>query len=145
MERTFHVAGYAVVDDRDGRVLLCRRRGEASWVLPGGSCEPGEPPWEAVVRETREETGVTVVVEGLVGVYVARRENDLVFAFRCRHEEGAPSPSEERAEVRWVDPGSLPPELSDRDRERIADALEHDRPRLRARPGGQEPPPAGVR
>ena len=49
MERSFHVGAYAVTIDEEQRVLVCRRRGEESWVLPGGSSEPGEPPLETVV------------------------------------------------------------------------------------------------
>jgi len=106
---------------------------------------PGEPPWETVVGETREETGVGVAVERLAGVYVTRGENDLVFAFRCRREDGSPSESEERDEVSWCDPSLLPDGFSERDRQRVTDALEQDRLCLRAQPGGEEPPPPGVR
>ena len=145
MERTFHVAAYAVLPRDDGRVLLCRRRGGRSWVLPGGSAEPGEPPWEAAVRETREETGVEIAVERLVGVYVKRDEHDLVFAFRCRHERGSPSPSEERAEVEWFARDEFPDELSGYDRCRIEDARRADGPFLREDEGGEPPPSPGVR
>lgn len=98
------------------------------------------------MRETEEETSVRVEVDGLVGVYVARGENDLVFAFRCRREAGAPSRSEERAEVRWLPPGELPVSLAGRDRQRIEDALATGgEPKLRDLEGGEEPPPPGVR
>lgn len=139
------MAAYAVVVDDEQRVLLCRRRGEDRWVLPGGSSRPGEPPWETVVRETEEETDLRVAVEHLVGVYVARDENDLVFAFRCRREHGSASPSDERPDVRWLAGEHFPHSLSDRDRERIHDAFDEDLPRLRAQAGGGEPPPPGVR
>jgi 8-oxo-dGTP diphosphatase len=39
------------------------------WNLPGEGVESGELPTEAVLRETREETGLEVAVERLVGVY----------------------------------------------------------------------------
>ncbi|NEK57271.1 NUDIX domain-containing protein [Geodermatophilus sabuli] len=53
----------AVVLDDQGRLLLIRRGTEPSrgaWSVPGGRIEPGESPAEAVVREVREETGLTV-------------------------------------------------------------------------------------
>ena len=62
-------AGCAVLDD-SGRVLL-QRRGDAEgpWGLPGGAMELGETLEEAAVRETREETGLDVRPDELLGVY----------------------------------------------------------------------------
>jgi 8-oxo-dGTP diphosphatase len=54
---------------RCGEVLLCRRSLERAWYpgvwdLPGGHIELAESPQEALVRELREEIGVTVRVPG---------------------------------------------------------------------------------
>jgi 8-oxo-dGTP diphosphatase len=52
----------------DGRVLLCRNhRGE--WELPGGRPDHGERMEDCVVREVREETGLDVTVDRLLGVH----------------------------------------------------------------------------
>ena len=53
-----HVTGSAIVVDEDDRVLLHRHKRLGRWLQPGGHLDPGETPWEAAVRETREETGV---------------------------------------------------------------------------------------
>lgn len=53
-----HVTGSAIVRDGAGRVLLHRHKRLGIWLQPGGHLEPGEGPWDAAVRETREETGV---------------------------------------------------------------------------------------
>ena len=54
-----HVTGSAIVVDGGGRVLLHRHKRLGRWLQPGGHLDPGERPWEAAVRETREETGLT--------------------------------------------------------------------------------------
>lgn len=59
---SLHVA--AAVLRRGDDVLLVQQQGpddpEPLWALPGGVIEPGELPTEAMVREVREETGLTV-------------------------------------------------------------------------------------
>lgn len=65
-----------------GRVLLIvkkRGMGAGKWNAPGGKVEPGETPAQAVVRETREEAGVTPVGARYAGL--------LEFRFA----EGSPS------------------------------------------------------
>jgi mutator protein MutT len=65
-------AAYALVR-RDGDVLLTRisvaGHHTGSWTLPGGGIDHGESPHEAVAREVREETGLTVEVGVLLGVH----------------------------------------------------------------------------
>ena len=58
-----------ILDDRR-RVLLHRSRDDGRWYVIGGAPEPGEPLAKAAVREAREETGLIVRPNRLVGVYV---------------------------------------------------------------------------
>jgi 8-oxo-dGTP pyrophosphatase MutT (NUDIX family) len=60
--------GVIIVDD-SGRVLLERRRDNGMWGLVGGGVDPGESVGQAAVREALEETGLTIAITGLVGVY----------------------------------------------------------------------------
>ncbi|HZS33549.1 MAG TPA: NUDIX domain-containing protein [Methylomirabilota bacterium] len=53
----------------DGRLLLQQRADNRRWGLPGGAVEVGETVAAAIVREVREETGLDVGVDRLVGVY----------------------------------------------------------------------------
>ncbi|MFD9413526.1 NUDIX hydrolase [Streptomyces goshikiensis] len=62
-------AASAVVVDEGGRVLLQRRTDNGMWALPGGRMDLGESIGECAVRETFEETGVTVEITGIVGTY----------------------------------------------------------------------------
>ncbi|PJJ54172.1 ADP-ribose pyrophosphatase YjhB (NUDIX family) [Mumia flava] len=58
----------ALVRDESGRVLLCELTYKREWDLPGGVVDPSESPAGAIVRELREELGVTARVRRLVTV-----------------------------------------------------------------------------
>ena len=66
--RTRIGVGVLVMDAR-GRLLLERRSDCGWWGLPGGRIEPGETIEQTARREVQEETGLDIVVTGLVGVY----------------------------------------------------------------------------
>ena len=60
--------GGCVFDER-GRVLLQKRGDSENWGFPGGAIELGETPENAAIRELKEETGLDVVVNSLIGIY----------------------------------------------------------------------------
>jgi 8-oxo-dGTP diphosphatase len=64
--------GANAVVERDGMVLLVRLSygpREGMWSLPGGLVEDDETPEEAAVRETAEETGYEVELDGLLAAF----------------------------------------------------------------------------
>ncbi|MFI8102781.1 NUDIX hydrolase [Streptomyces sp. NPDC086023] len=71
-------AASVVVVDGESRILLQRRTDNGMWALPGGRMEIGESIGECAVRETWEETGLTVEITGIVGTYTNPRH---VFAY----------------------------------------------------------------
>lgn len=109
--------GSAVVVDDQGRVLLHRRRDSGLWSLPSGVMEVGETMAAAVAREVVEETGVTVEIVGLVGIYSDPRHviaysdgevrQQFNICFRARPVAGSPHATDEASEVRWVSPGEF--------------------------------------
>ncbi|MFK7917793.1 MAG: NUDIX hydrolase [Ilumatobacter sp.] len=58
-----HVTGSAIVVGPRGVVLLKHKR-LGLWLQPGGHIDPGETPWQAALREAREETGLEVAFAG---------------------------------------------------------------------------------
>jgi len=70
-----------------GAILLVKRDREPAkgqWSLPGGRVELGESLREAIVREVREETGIDVDVDGLIGVaerVVREDDGDIAFHY----------------------------------------------------------------
>ncbi|RNI25536.1 NUDIX hydrolase [Flexivirga caeni] len=58
----------ALVRDESGRVLLCELVYKQPWDLPGGVVDPAESPAHAVIRELREELGVTARIRSLAAV-----------------------------------------------------------------------------
>ncbi len=100
--------GYALISDPslEKVLMVCNRRSSGlSWSLPGGSREPGETLEETVVRETREETGLDVVVEGIVAVGERLRESHVLiatFIARAIGGEAARQKDEEVVKVEWA-------------------------------------------
>jgi NUDIX domain len=66
-------AASAVVVDQAGRILLHRRNDNSLWSIPGGAMEVGERIADTAVREVKEETGLDVQPEALVGIYTDPR------------------------------------------------------------------------
>jgi ADP-ribose pyrophosphatase YjhB (NUDIX family) len=51
----------ALIFDRTGRLLILKPVYKSGWTIPGGVMEAGgETPWQACLREVREECGLTV-------------------------------------------------------------------------------------
>ena len=73
-----HKVAAGVLVEREGRVLLVRRRmrpRQGTWTFPAGFVEFDEDPAEAAARECREETGLEVEITGLLAV-IAGREHE---------------------------------------------------------------------
>jgi len=104
------IGGDAAVFDDEGRLLVQRRADDGTWGLPGGFVDPNESPRETAVRETREETGLAVEPEELIGVYT-RKPGEygphglVIHIYRCTRVGGEieTSPETEAVEYRRID------------------------------------------
>src|SRR2546421_3955092 len=94
------VAGI-VIDDQD-RVLVIRRRDNNHWEPPGGVLELHETFEQGVRREVREETGETVTVDRLTGVYKNMNHAIVALVFRCHAENQTSATTAEATEIRWM-------------------------------------------
>jgi 8-oxo-dGTP diphosphatase len=98
----------AVIKDDQGRLLLIKRGhepGAGLWSIPGGRIEPGETDAEALVREMREETGLTVQAGPLLGSVRRPAQDGNVLDIRdyaATVTGGTLRPGDDAAEARWV-------------------------------------------
>lgn len=120
--RNFRISVSALIFYK-GRVLLARRRDIDWWNLPGGGMEIGETLEQTLHREVREETGLEVEIERLVGVYSKPQKQELVLSFRCHPVGGVLSETEESRECRYFAPDDLPSHTLPKHRQRVEDAL----------------------
>ena len=104
------VAAKAIVRGKDGRMLLIKRARDAGtdpgrWDLPGGKMDYGETLRDALVREVREETGLTVKVGPAVHVCHFTKEPFWVtcVTFACEYEGGNVQLSEEHVDFAWIE------------------------------------------
>ena len=116
MQREFPMAplvGVGAVIVSEGRVLLARRGNEpmkGHWTLPGGLLELGESLSDGVMREVREETGLTVEVKELIEL-VDRihheaervRYHYVIADYLCRVTGGHLQADSDADAVRWVE------------------------------------------
>jgi 8-oxo-dGTP diphosphatase len=119
----FSIGAFAIIFDENGSVLLSHRRDIDAWNLPGGRVETRELPNEAVVREVKEETGLEVVIERLVGVYGKADKDEIVFAFVCRVAGGQLVLSDEADQHCFFAIDKIPTNTPPKQTERIQDAF----------------------
>jgi ADP-ribose pyrophosphatase YjhB (NUDIX family) len=125
-----------VIRDRDGRLLLVKRADDGTWCLPGGRLEPGESWTECAVRECREETGLTVAVLGLFGVYSEPRDQvhtypdgdriqctAVVFSAEVLDDDPVPVDPDEITGSGYFAAGGLPAAIMRCDAPIVADAM----------------------
>lgn len=95
-----------------GDEILLQNRVKTDWrgyCFPGGHVEPGESVVSSVIREMKEETGLTVHAPKLCGIkqFPIDGGRYLVFFFKASSFEGQLCSSEE-GKVEWIHRCDLP-------------------------------------
>lgn len=115
-QRPFLAVSAAIV--RDGKVLAVRRARKPAielYTMPGGVVETGETLFEAVTREVREETALTIEPVALAGHREAiMRDSEgrierhfVILCFAARFVGGDIRLNEELDDARWLAPHEL--------------------------------------
>jgi len=117
-----------VVVNEGNEVLLVLREDFRIWTLPGGGVDPNESWEQAAIRETLEETGYEVMIQGYVGEYwrpqLSNGQGDLRRVFIAEPIGTIPSKQDkESVDVRWLPVNSLPKRMNRFVREQLMDAL----------------------
>lgn len=97
------VAVGGFVTNEQGQILMIKSPRYGDWEFPGGQVEEGEILTDALIREVLEETGITVNIKSLIGVYSnTRKPSILMMDFICDYVSGEPKTSAESSQVEWV-------------------------------------------
>lgn len=107
----------AVLIEQGGKLLLLQRAHQpwrGSWNLPAGYVEVDEPPEQAAIREVREETGLEIEIDRLLGNYYFEddpRGNGLLVVYKGNIIGGNLNGSGESMAYGYFAAGSLPENL----------------------------------
>ena len=102
----------AAVIEKDGKILIARRKGEdalgGKWEFPGGKLEPGETPEECLKRELREELGIETEVKAFLcsSSFAYRHIAVELLAYKTVYVSGEIT-LHEHDRVEWIPPEAL--------------------------------------
>jgi 8-oxo-dGTP diphosphatase len=124
----------ALIQRFDGKVILVKRSkepGKGYWALPAWLTKYGEKVEETAIRETKEETGLEIKLQGLVGVYDILKKDKkgrtryhyVSVCFKGKEIGGKLKTGTDVEEVRWFDLRELKEEmLTESTRKALRDA-----------------------
>jgi 8-oxo-dGTP diphosphatase len=100
----------------DGGLVLVKRKFAPfidDWCLPGGFIEALESPEESAIREVKEETGLDVIIDRLIGACTPGKGINVVILFYlAQPASGILSPGDDASEVRSFTAGKLPSNIA---------------------------------
>jgi 8-oxo-dGTP diphosphatase len=105
------IAAIALIRDERGRVLLVKQTGgpfAGSWLLPGGQAGDDESAVHALVREVREETGLTMTDALYVAGYRTSGDGYDLTVLMYRGPATGTLVPERGSDARWFEPDAIP-------------------------------------
>lgn len=105
------VAAIALIQDGRGRVLLVKQTGgpfAGAWLLPGGRAADDESATHALVREVREETGLTMTDAAYVTGYRTSGDGYDLTVLMYRGAAEGTLVAERGSDVRWFAVDAIP-------------------------------------
>jgi ADP-ribose pyrophosphatase YjhB (NUDIX family) len=104
---------------KDGKIMLLKRAEKPQkgfWDFPGGYIETYESPEECAIREIKEETGYTIKLDKLFGIYLEKESGELwtvlCIYYLAEITKGQLHLAPEIAELKWFSPDKLPHNLA---------------------------------
>ncbi len=105
------IAAIALIRDERGRVLLVKQTGgpfAGAWLLPGGRAADDESAVHALVREVREETGLTMTDAVYVAGYRTSGDGYELTVLMYRGPAEGTLVAERGSDARWFDVAAIP-------------------------------------
>jgi 8-oxo-dGTP diphosphatase len=112
------VPAAGVVIEKDGKILLVKRKFEpykGDWCLPAGFMEYDESPEQCAIRETKEELGVDVELDGLYGVYSGKddpRTHAVLVMYWAKIIGGELKPGDDAEEIKYCAKSEIPSNIA---------------------------------
>ncbi len=76
---------YLIIKNKKGEILLQRRQGTTLWpgflALPAGHIDEGEDPYEAAIREAKEELDIKITKNDISDAFVVMRKNKSLMSY----------------------------------------------------------------
>ena len=105
----------AIITSKEGVLVERRHDGRPLWTFPAGEAEPGESPADTAIRETKEETGLAIVVSHVIGERTHPKTGRHMIYLACRPYQGTGvynGDDAELADVRWTSLGDAEEKLT---------------------------------
>ncbi|MCJ7428885.1 MAG: NUDIX hydrolase [Candidatus Nanohaloarchaeota archaeon QJJ-5] len=119
MDRSQHRVTVDAIIRREDKIVLIRRGADpykGTWALPGGHVDAGETPKEALKRELREETGLSVEIDRQLGEHAELihdpRGPVIPITYYCSTDETELDAGTDAAAAVWREISAIPDELA---------------------------------